>query len=201
MCIIDSTISGEVHCSSAYRSAAQEAKLGVLGVWYTIMRLDHSYIFFGTAALLHRRFKSHIAQNALRARCERTKMIILDMASVDAMDSTAGSIFVKAQRLARSKGITLVWAGLEPRVEAELLRSGVALCVASDAKKTPLLANLDRTAKTSFANLDKAEKWVEDRLLEHVHRLAARWLVDKTCLLYTSPSPRDRTRSRMPSSA
>ena len=26
-------------------------------------------------------------------------------------------------------------------------------------------------------------------------------VVDKTCLLYTSPSPRDRTRSRMPSSA
>ena len=25
--------------------------------------------------------------------------------------------------------------------------------------------------------------------------------VNKTCLLYTSPSPRDRTRSRMPSSA
>ena len=25
--------------------------------------------------------------------------------------------------------------------------------------------------------------------------------VDNTCLLYTSPSPRDRTRSRMPSSA
>ena len=27
------------------------------------------------------------------------------------------------------------------------------------------------------------------------------FLVDKVCLLYTSPSPRDRTRSRMPSSA
>ena len=26
-------------------------------------------------------------------------------------------------------------------------------------------------------------------------------LVDRNCLLYTSPSPRDRTRSRMPSSA
>ena len=25
--------------------------------------------------------------------------------------------------------------------------------------------------------------------------------IDKSCLLYTSPSPRDRTRSRMPSSA
>ena len=27
------------------------------------------------------------------------------------------------------------------------------------------------------------------------------YLYDSTCLLYTSPSPRDRTRSRMPSSA
>ena len=26
-------------------------------------------------------------------------------------------------------------------------------------------------------------------------------IIDKACLLYTSPSPRDRTRSRMPSSA
>ena len=27
------------------------------------------------------------------------------------------------------------------------------------------------------------------------------WMLDEPCLLYTSPSPRDRTRSRMPSSA
>ena len=27
------------------------------------------------------------------------------------------------------------------------------------------------------------------------------WKWNKSCLLYTSPSPRDRTRSRMPSSA
>ena len=26
-------------------------------------------------------------------------------------------------------------------------------------------------------------------------------IINRTCLLYTSPSPRDRTRSRMPSSA
>ena len=30
---------------------------------------------------------------------------------------------------------------------------------------------------------------------------AAKWARTNTCLLYTSPSPRDRTRSRMPSSA
>ena len=29
----------------------------------------------------------------------------------------------------------------------------------------------------------------------------AEWVVPYICLLYTSPSPRDRTRSRMPSSA
>ena len=28
-----------------------------------------------------------------------------------------------------------------------------------------------------------------------------KWVKDRICLLYTSPSPRDRTRSRMPSSA
>ena len=27
------------------------------------------------------------------------------------------------------------------------------------------------------------------------------WTTEEACLLYTSPSPRDRTRSRMPSSA
>ena len=35
-----------------------------------------------------------------------------------------------------------------------------------------------------------------------VFRTAYRqWVAAKNCLLYTSPSPRDRTRSRMPSSA
>ena len=37
-----------------------------------------------------------------------------------------------------------------------------------------------------------------------IWEIAARFYVDKmflSCLLYTSPSPRDRTRSRMPSSA
>ena len=32
-------------------------------------------------------------------------------------------------------------------------------------------------------------------------KVAAEEEPDRTCLLYTSPSPRDRTRSRMPSSA
>ena len=42
----------------------------------------------------------------------------------------------------------------------------------------------------------------EDQLVSHLLKLSE--LFSKTkqpCLLYTSPSPRDRTRSRMPSSA
>ena len=35
----------------------------------------------------------------------------------------------------------------------------------------------------------------------HSGVIASSLAMDKACLLYTSPSPRDRTRSRMPSSA
>ena len=39
-------------------------------------------------------------------------------------------------------------------------------------------------------------------LLKEIHKLCpSTYVVVITCLLYTSPSPRDRTRSRMPSSA
>ena len=50
------------HCSTATRSAAQEAKLGVLGIWYHIVRAQ-GYIFFGTASRLHRLTKVHIQTN------------------------------------------------------------------------------------------------------------------------------------------
>ena len=44
---------------------------------------------------------------------------------------------------------------------------------------------------------DKTHKWVTDNF-NRVHRKGT---YTSRCLLYTSPSPRDRTRSRMPSSA
>ena len=46
-----------------------------------------------------------------------------------------------------------------------------------------------------------AEQWFEAAAhVAYVRRTATETL-SGTCLLYTSPSPRDRTRSRMPSSA
>ena len=48
-----------------------------------------------------------------------------------------------------------------------------------------------------------ARKWdrLEKQVNEHNFNIFKASAKDKRCLLYTSPSPRDRTRSRMPSSA
>jgi hypothetical protein len=68
------------------------------------------------------------------------------------------------QRLAASEGVELVWAGLAETVAKRLERAG-------------LLGARSRR----LATLDAAEKWVEDTLLQHVHSLALKWLVDKAC--------------------
>ena len=48
---------------------------------------------------------------------------------------------------------------------------------------------------------DQAEEKNEAEAMEFVKEYEEKLDVDEDCLLYTSPSPRDRTRSRMPSSA
>ena len=62
------------------------------------------------------------------------------------------------------------------------------------------------------ATNDEADKQLLDFLQFHLEREVSNWAIDatedlfdedndETCLLYTSPSPRDATLSRMPSSA
>ena len=67
--------------------------------------------------------------------------------------------------------------------------------------------------KSTFIQLDlqdkqKTENYINEIKPEYVFHLAAdategrsQFTPINSCLLYTSPSPRDRTRSRMPSSA
>ena len=54
------------------------------------------------------------------------------------------------------------------------------------------------SAKTSLRERYKQAD-LEGMMVRQVHRKAKSYLI--TCLLYTSPSPRDRQKSRMPSSA
>ena len=57
------------------------------------------------------------------------------------------------------------------------------------SKITDLQNEIDKKLKDVYSNLDA---WQTTLVARHE---------DRPCLLYTSPSPRDRTRSRMPSSA
>ena len=57
--------------------------------------------------------------------------------------------------------------------------------------------NLDGTGKTEF---DTGLPFLE-HMLDQIGRHGMIDLSIKACLLYTSPSPRDRQKSRMPSSA
>ena len=61
-----------------------------------------------------------------------------------------------------------------------------------------------------FSTIDTGETHIEDQMVMDQIHTDVRHLIDELpedqrevvrCLLYTSPSPRDRTRSRMPSSA
>ena len=47
----------------------------------------------------------------------------------------------------------------------------------------------------------ESEAMEEETIMVAEETMATDFLGSNTCLLYTSPSPRDRTRSRMPSSA
>ena len=55
-------------------------------------------------------------------------------------------------------------------------------------------------ANQSF-DAEKLVEVIDKKNLSDVQVISVSILGHKACLLYTSPSPRDRTRSRMPSSA
>ena len=90
--------------------------------------------------------------------------------------------------------------------------------VSTDAQETHLQMDALKSAKCTRVYEEKASGAKLDRpelmkLLDNARKgdIVVVWKLDRlarslrqlidTCLLYTSPSPRDRTRSRMPSSA
>ena len=73
--------------------------------------------------------------------------------------------------------------------------------------ETALAERLD-IARSRLQNFQQGElhKIDDDKILKHVGKLDAIFeridaIMNDPCLLYTSPSPRDRQKSRMPSSA
>ena len=65
----------------------------------------------------------------------------------------------------------------------------IKLALDNAKKRINLLDNFDKKCV-----LEEYKEWINDGLSKHTVLLLS-------CLLYTSPSPRDRQKSRMPSSA
>ena len=74
----------------------------------------------------------------------------------------------------------------------------ITAAVRQDIMELAVLMNNSAPGTTLLAEL-VAKSNAGSSLSEIAEHLAGR--AEFTCLLYTSPSPRDRTRSRMPSSA
>ena len=70
------------------------------------------------------------------------------------------------------------------------------------AEEYAYLFERTRIVKTRFKNYERYQPLVDRTLAMIFEKASTRTRVSfEACLLYTSPSPRDRTRSRMPSSA
>ena len=66
--------------------------------------------------------------------------------------------------------------------------------------QTPAFMPVGTQATVKACTIDDIKKTGSEIILSNTYHLMIRPGVE-SCLLYTSPSPRDRTRSRMPSSA
>ena len=109
--------------------------------------------------------------------------------------------------------------GLSGLLFGLLFFSLTLLLIKFERKQRPLVTDTDisneigneKTAKINLSRsliemdqLDEAKHLLEEVLKDNPtekEENTIKSLLSKTCLLYTSPSPRDRTRSRMPSSA
>ena len=99
--------------------------------------------------------------------------------------------------------------GLTPAAVNELVRRGHSVTVETNAGQGAGFVDSDYekegadivgSAKEVFDKADMIVKVKEPQAIER-KMLKSGQLLFTYCLLYTSPSPRDRTRSRMPSSA
>ena len=88
----------------------------------------------------------------------------------------------------------IIWVGISCLMVAALVLSSCQPAVVEEEKETETVTGeVTETVAPVVEEEEEEEAVVEDTGPEMV--------LDSHCLLYTSPSPRDRQKSRMPSSA
>ena len=90
----------------------------------------------------------------------------------------------------------LIAQSLNVRADTEKAVPGQAFTLTASYENVPTLE--EGVAETIVLDIKLPNELTANRLQQYNDDKA---LTEETCLLYTSPSPRDRTRSRMPSSA
>ena len=86
-----------------------------------------------------------------------------------------------------------------------LFEAGALAKNVSRSKVIPIIIDaseleLSRSPLFAFQHVGMTKDGVS-RVMRSIYKSLERPIISNSCLLYTSPSPRDRTRSRMPSSA
>ena len=97
------------------------------------------------------------------------------------------------------KQVDLDTSGPEVDVTLEESKEETVVDTAPEKTEQEIEVKTDEEKKEDDSKLEDYSKGVQARIAKLTRKM--REAERKDCLLYTSPSPRDRTRSRMPSSA
>ncbi len=143
--VVKHALSGRAYQSKLDRPRCQVELLRHHGDDIFILELQ-GYMFFGTADGLLQRIASRCASTGVRS----LRFLVLDFPQVSGLDSSAANSFRQARRIASTKGFTVVFTGVTPRVGRLLGTNGVA--EAEELKR--------------FADLDHGLEWCVDRVIE-----------------------------------
>ena len=177
--------------SNIYRSDKEIGFLEESGKSIQVYELEGS-LFFGTA--------DKLANTIEKILPSEVNTIIIDLTHISDVDSTGTQILMRIRDRSLSKNKQVFLSSVD------MIRDDRSL-----AEFLPNISNATESDQFVFETLDDALGRAEDALLDEGFG-AGRYdaalpldnvdlLKDYSCLLYTSPSPRDRSLSRMPSSA
>ena len=102
---------------------------------------------------------------------------------------------LRVHELAKQLGVT------SKELLATLKEQGEFVKTASSTIEPPVVKKMRAHYEAQSGGDDAAEKKQDNKPAKGAAKSTTKEGAPKPCLLYTSPSPRDRTRSRMPSSA